>query len=199
MKLETRPARESDLPALKRMIDEYLALDYYSLEELGTCIRGERNLFYVVTDADRNGDMIAFFYGFLAPLDEALELLHVRQTPEALKQYDRRTMVGVYKTASTAKEYQNHGLCSSFIRELEPVMKARGAKMIVGTAWRTPEGVVPMKRIFHDTGFEPVAEIIRPWYDMDLFCTSCKRRHCICDAVFYIKKLDDTKGDGHCE
>ena len=47
-------------------------------------MRGERNLFYVVTDADRNGDMIAFFYGFLAPLDEALELLHVRQIPEAL-------------------------------------------------------------------------------------------------------------------
>ena len=32
MKLETRIAEIRDVPEIKRMIDEYLAVDYYSIE-----------------------------------------------------------------------------------------------------------------------------------------------------------------------
>lgn len=195
MKLETRVADVRDVPELKRMIDEYLAVDYYSLEELEACVQGERSLFYVVTDADRDGVMAAFFYAVLAPLEEALELLHVRKRPEFLKGYAPDTLVGVYKTASTTRDYREHGLCTFFVRELEPIMRERGAKLIVATAWRTPEGVVPMRRILHDAGFEAVEEIKRLWNDLDMFCTGCKRRHCICDAVFYAKRLDGTEDE----
>ena len=163
MKLETRAAEIRDVPEIKRMIDEYIAVDYYSLEELEACLNGDRNLFYVVTDADADGAMAAFFYALLAPLDEALEILHVKRKPEPLEQYEGDMLVGVYKTASTAAAYQKSGICSSFIRELEPVFKRRGAKLIVATAVRSPAGVLPMKHIFHDHGFEPVAQISRPW------------------------------------
>lgn len=194
MRLNARPAQAGDLTALKAMIDEYLATDYYSREELEECIRGERNLFYVVTDADRGDALAAFYYAFLAPLDEALKTLHVRERPEALRQYPGDTLVGVYKTASTATEYRKQGICTSFVRGLEPEMRRRGARMIVGTAWRTPDGKVFMKGIFHDTGFKPVAVIRRPWQSMTLHCAYCKQTHCICDAVFYVKMLDDTEG-----
>ena len=94
MKLSIRKARPRDLPALKRLTDEYLAEDYYSVELLDACIRGDRNLFYVVTDADRGGEVISYFYAFLAGLDEALAAMHVKERPEALAEYDGDTLVG---------------------------------------------------------------------------------------------------------
>ena len=116
MKLESRQAEARDVPELKRMSDECLAPDYYTNEKLEACIQGEQNLFYVVTDADRDGAVAAFFYSFLSSLDEALEIMQVKEKPEALAGYDGNTTVGVYKTVSTGKEYRKTGICSSFVR-----------------------------------------------------------------------------------
>ena len=162
MKLETRKAEDRDLSAIKRLTDEYLAQDYYSMEELAACIHGERNLFYVVTDKDRNSEVVSYFYAFLAGLNEALAIMHVKEKPEALRKYGGDALMGVYKLSSTETAYQRHGICTSFVRGLEPVLRARGAKMILATAMRSPEQKVPMKKIFHDTGFSAIAEIHRP-------------------------------------
>ena len=194
MKLETRKAEDRDLPAIKRLTDEYLAQDYYSMEELEACIHGDRNLFYVVTDEERNNEVISYFYAFLAGLDEALKTMHVKEKPELLRKYDGDALMGVYKLSSTEKAYQRHGICTSFVRKLEPVLRERGAKMILATAMRSPDRKVPMKKIFPDTGFSAIAEIIRPWEEMTLYGPYCNRNHCICDAVFYVKNLED--GDG---
>ncbi|MBE6726807.1 MAG: hypothetical protein E7576_16715 [Ruminococcaceae bacterium] len=191
MKLEVRNAEARDLTAVKRLIDEYIAADYYSLDELEALLHGDRHLFYVVTDADRDGAVVSFFYGFISALEEALPLLHVTEKPDALAEYPPDTPVGVYKTASTEKDYQKLGICSSFIRDLEPVLRERGAKLILATALRPLGREVPMRHIFRDNGFEAVAEISRPWVDMLLYCPYCQKNHCICDAVFYMKKLDE--------
>ena len=191
MKLEIRKAEARDVPEVKRLIDEYIAADYYSLEELGALLHGDQHLFYVVTDADKDDKPVSFFYGFLSTLDEALPLLHVSERPEGLKDYAGDTLVGVYKTASTETAYQKLGICSSFIRDLEPVLRERGAKLILATALRPLGREVPMRHIFRDNGFDAIAEIHQPWVDMFLYCPYCKRNHCICDAVFYVKKLDE--------
>ena len=195
MKLETRRAEAGDVPELKRMIDECLAPDYYTREKLEACMRGERNLFYVVTDADRDGAIAAFFYAFLSPLDEALEIMQVRERPEALQKYDGDTTVAVYKTVSTGKEYRKSGICSSFVRGQEPVVRERGAKLILVPAMRSPAGAVPAQGILRENGFAPIAEILRPWEDMDIYCPYCGHYHCICDAVFYVKHLDGTEDE----
>ena len=192
MKLETRRAEIGDVPQIKRLTDEYLAPEYYSVEALDGYVRAERSLFYVVTDADQNGAVVAYFYAFLSTLDEALDVLHVQEKPEALLKYDGDAPVGVYKTVSIEKDYRHLGICTAFIRDLEPVMRLHGAKLILGPAMRSPAGVVPMEGILHEHGFRPIAEIIRPWEDMDMYCPYCGRYHCICDAVFYIKRLDET-------
>ena len=193
MKLEVRPAEDRDLPEIKHMIDECLAPDYYSLKKLKACIRGERNLFYVVTDADRDGMLAAFFYAFLSRLDEALEVNHMEECPPALQAYGPDTAVGVYKTVSTGKNYRKGGICSSFVSRMEPVMRERGAKLILVPAMRSPEGAVPAKNILQDNGFVPIADVCRPWEDLDIYCPFCGHHHCICDAVLYMKKLDETK------
>lgn len=197
MKLETRKAEARDLSVIKRMIDDYLGVNYYTLQMLQPLLDGDENLFYVVTDADRDDAVIFFFYAFLSPLDEALEALHIREKPSVLLGYGPDALVGVYKTSCTEKDYQRHGLCSSFIRDLEPAMRERGARMILATALHPFEQEVPMRHIFQNNGFAAVAEFLRPWVDMaepNMYCPYCKRSHCICNAVFYMKKLDDTKG-----
>ena len=197
MKLESRKTEARDLPAVKRMIDETLALDYYSMEELEDLLHGDQHLFYVVTDEDRGGTVVAYFYAFLSTLDEALPLLHVSEKPEGLSQYSGDTLVGVYKTASTEKEYHKLGICSSFVRELEPVLRERGAKLILATAHRPQGREIPMRHIFHDNGFTAIADIRHPWIEMTMYCLTCKRNHCICDAVFYVKKLEQGE-EGNC-
>ena len=194
MRLEARKAESRDVPQVKRLIDEYIAEDYYSLAELEECLQDERNLFYVVTDADRSGAIISFFYAFLSTLDEALPLLHVSEKPEALRHYAHDTLVGVYKTSSTEREYQKHGICSSFIRGQETVLRQRGARLILATALHPLGREVPMRHIFEDNGFSTIEEISRPWVDMYLYCPYCKQHHCICDAVFYAKRIEEGEG-----
>ena len=195
MKLTIRGAQSRDLPGIKRMIDVYIAADYYSLAELEALLRDDRCLCYVVTDADRGDALVSYFIAFLSTLDRALPMLHVSEKPEKLLAYADDTLVGVYKTSSTEKEYQGLGICSSFIRDLEPVLRERGAKLILATALRPLGREVPMRRIFERNGFDAIAEIPRPWVDMYLYCPYCQRHHCICDAVFYMKKLEDTEGE----
>ena len=195
MKLVKRSAEPRDLPALKRLTDECLAPEYYSIETLETTIHDERSLFYVVTDADRDDAVIAYFYAFLSTLGEALEILHVKDRPEPLSQYDSDAPVGVYKTVSIAKDYRRCGICASFVQDQEAVLRACGAKLILVPAMRSPAGAVPAKTVLEDNGFVSIAEICRPWEDLDLYCPYCGRHHCICDAVFYMKKLDETEDE----
>ena len=193
MKLEVRTAEDRDLSEIKRLIDTYISPEYYSLAYLREQLHKERTLFYVVTDADRGDEIVSYFYAYISTLKEALEDLHAPEPPEPLREYGPETLVGVYKTSSTVRDYQKHGICSAFIRDLEPVLRERGAKMILATAMRSPAGVVPMRHIFHRYGFTAISELIRPWEHLDIYCIYCGRHHCICDAVFYMKKLDERK------
>ena len=199
MKLVYRKAEPRDLAAVKRLIDVYIAEDYYSPGELEEMLGDEKYLFYVVTDADRDDAVIAYFIAFIAPLDEALPLLHVSERPQRLLGYGGDTPVGVYKTASIEKEYQGNGICTHFTRSLEPVLRERGAKMIMGTALHPLGQKIPMRHIFEKNGFSAIAEITRPWVDMYLYCPYCRRHHCICDAVFYMKELDREEDVHHGE
>ena len=198
MKLEARAAEARDLPAVKRLTDAYLTRDFYSLETLEGMLHGERNLFYVVADADRGGAVISYFYAFLSPLDEALQILHVPEKPEPLPKYGGDALVGVYKASSTEKAYRKQGICTSFVRDLQPVMRARAAKMILATALRPLGREAPMRHIFVDNGFRAISDLYRPWKNIRGYCPYCKRDYCICDGVFYIKQLDETEdGDAH--
>ena len=195
MKLELRDAETGDLPEIKHLTDDYISCDFYSMDDLDRMLHGERNLLYVVTDADRDHAIVSYFYAFLAELDEALRRLHVHEKPEMLRQYGDDTLVGVYKASSTEKEYRKQGICSSFVHDLEPVFQERGAKMLLATALHPIRKPVPMRHIFRDNGFTVIADLSRPWADIRGYCPYCKQDPCICDGVFYMKKIDDTEGE----
>ncbi len=194
MNLEIRDAEIRDLPEIKRLMDEYLSLNYYSLEALEGMLCGDRHLLYVVTDADRDHAVVSYFYAFLSSLDEALQILHVAERPEPLLQYRGDDLVAVYKASSTEKGYRKLGICSTFIRDLQPVVQQRGAKMILATALHPAGQRIPMKHIFVDNGFSAISDLYRPWSQINSYCPYCREDYCTCDAVFYMKKLDGMEG-----
>ncbi len=195
VKLEVRCAEARDLEAIKELVDLTLARDFYSMEALQDMLSNERDLLYVVVDADRDDDVVSYFYAFIAELDEALRILHVKEKPEALSKYKGNTLVAVYKASSTKKEYRKNGICSSFVRDLQPVVRDLGAELILATAVHPQGQEEPMRHIFKDTGFQTVARMYRPWAGIRAYCPYCKQDYCICDAVFYIKKTKKTEGE----
>ena len=136
MGLEVRRAEAKDLAGIKRLLDDNISRDFYSIKDLESMIRGEDDLLCVVTDEDRNGMVVSFFYAFLSTLDEALRILHVKEKPEALQKYTGDERVGIYKTTSTDPDYRKRGLFSAFMADLQPVLRSKGAQVIIATALR---------------------------------------------------------------
>ncbi|MCR4806012.1 MAG: hypothetical protein K5981_10260 [Clostridia bacterium] len=193
MKLEVRKAEPRDLPQIKRLIDDTISLDFYSVEDLEGMLSGEDDLLYVVADTDRDDAVASYFYAFLSTLDEALATLHVKEKPEALAKYAGNTRVGVYKTSSTDPAYRNHGVFSAFMSGLQPVLRERGAELIMNTALKPYGRDIPIKRILQDTGFVPAAAVYRPWAETKGYCPYCGQDYCICDAVLYIREFEGAK------
>lgn len=196
MKLEVRKAQTRDLEQIKRLIDDTISLDFYSIEDLEGMLRGEDDLLCVAVDEDRDDYVAAYFYAFLSTLDKALEVLHVREKPEVLRDHAGDERVGVYKTSSTDPAYRKHGIFSAFMSELQPVLRSRGAQMILNTALRPYGREIPILGILQDTGFVPVSTLYRPWAEKKGYCPYCRQDYCICDAVLYVREFDKEKDRG---
>lgn len=195
MSLEVRRAEARDLPGIKRLLDNNISRDFYSIEDLEGMIRGENDLLYIVEDEDRDGMIVSFFYAFLSSLDEALRVLHVQEKPEMLKKYSGNECVGVFKTTSTDPDYRKRGLFTSFMEGLQPVLRSRGAQMIVATALHPYGREVPTRNVLRKTGFVSVSDLHRPWVETEGYCPYCRKDHCICDAVLYIREFDEKEDE----
>lgn len=191
MSLEIRKAEARDLPQVKRLFDSCISQDFYSLEALEGMLHREDDLLYVAEDTEQNGRVASCFYAFLATLDDALRILHVREKPETLQQLPGNTRVGVYKTTSTDPAYRNRGLFSTFMRDLQPVLRARGAECIIAAALRPLGREIPILKTLHQTGFVSISTLHSPWSSTKGYCPYCKQDYCICDAGLFLRKFDE--------
>ncbi len=195
MKLEVREAEARDLPQIKRLLDDHIAVDFYTMEDLEGMLRKEDDLLCVAVDKDRDETVASLFYAFLSTLDEALDVLHIKEKPEVLRKLDGSTRVGVYKTTTTAPEYRKRGLFSAFMRDLQPVLRSRGARMILTTALHPPGREIPTLNALQGTGFVYISTLYRPWVGKLGYCPYCRQDYCICNAELYIRDFDE-KGNG---
>lgn len=182
-----RKATEEDASVLKKITDDCIAVDYYSEEYIRERINRKGHTFYVYTDEE---DVpAAYLYIYTDMYKDAKEDLHLGEDGREIAGISEDTVVGVYKTACTVKEYRNEGILSMFLDKLEDVLKNDGAEYIVFTALKHPDGKVPVDHVVRKAGFKPVFEIEHPWIDMYLYCHYCGKHHCECNAVIYSKKL----------
>ena len=195
MKLEIE-GRRRDLPG-RSSADrrEYLAPDYYSMEDLEACIPGAGNLFYVVTDADRGGAVVSYLLCLPLPLDEALAMLQVSEKAGGAAEIRRghaggRLQDGQHGKGLPALRYllflrPQPGAC--------PAGARREADPGSGHALSGRRG--SHGRILQDKrAFPPSRRSSGPGRDMDIYCPYCGQYHCICDAVFLHQETGQNGG-----
>ena len=80
---------------------------------------------------------------------------------------------------------------SAFMSDLRPVLRSRGAEMIINTSLRPLGQDVPIRNILRDTGFVPLQTLHSPWAETKGYCPYCKKNYCICDAVLYMNDFTE--------
>ena len=186
--MSIRPARVGDLRFIKRMCDEYIGADYYTLEELERAFRDADQYFTVYANED---DVpVAFIYMFTAELSEAAGVL---KAPEGLlRQFAAPDAgrVGIFKTTCTEKSCRRHGILFELIQSCENTFRELGIKTIFLNALKLPSGKVPAENGLGRAQFSGITELSHPWSDIESTCPYCGKQHCMCNAVLYYKEID---------
>jgi hypothetical protein len=184
---EIRQATAKDLIAIKKMTDEYIGVDFYTMSRLKKIYNTDDNFLYVYTNDE--GEAVAYFYVFISTLQEALEVIHAPKEYSWFDDMETDSKVGVYKTSCTEKEYRNRGVFTYFFQKMETVFRDNKIGRVFVPALRTPAGVIPVENVVLAAGFKKRTEIMHPWSQIDSYCPYCKSRNCQCDSVIYTKEM----------
>lgn len=179
-----REAESRDLSAVKRMTDDYIGKDFYTLSYLEEILKNENRYLFVY--ADEQDAAVAYLYLLATTFRDATELLHI---PGDLLDIAPDTRVGVYKTACTQKEWRGRGILTAFLAGLEKVLRQGRVQWILFTALQMPDGRIPVHKAVSAAGFSPVGTLSQPWIHTDAYCPYCKNRYCTCNAVVYTKEM----------
>lgn len=190
-----REAVWGDLAAVKRMTDEYIGKDFYTLPDLERILKRENEHLYIY--ADHQDTAVAYLYFLEMDFGDAMEFLHI---PDGMLSISRGMRVGIYKTACTEKEWRRKGILTLFLNRLEQMLGEKALQYILFTALQKPDGTVPVHKAVTAVGFLPDGTLKQPWVHTRAYCPYCKMEYCVCDAVVYIKERksitkneDDTK------
>lgn len=178
-----REAVHKDLVAVKRMTDEYIGRDFYTLPYLERILKRENEHLYVY--ADDQDQAVAYLYFLEMDFGAAMEFLHI---PSGVLTLSPGAQVGIYKTACTRREWQRKGILTLFLDKMEQSLQEKALQCILLTAIQKPDGTVPVHRAITAVGFLPVATLKQPWVHTHAFCPYCKREHCVCDGLVYMKR-----------
>lgn len=182
-----REAGYEDLAAVKKMTDEYIGQDFYSMSFLREICDADNKYLYVYAN-DRD-EAVAYLYIFVSTLEEALRILHITYEESGLAGAEPESKVGVYKTTCTRKEYRNQGVLAAFLDSLEDIVRQNRVERILAPALKSPTGLVPVQTQVLEAGFHKVGEGMRPWSGIDAYCPYCKSMNCKCQCVLYVKEM----------
>lgn len=182
-----RRSGRKDLPDIKKMTDQCIGEDYYTLSFLEEVLCREHHYIYVM--ADEQDKAMAYLYFFSEQFCKAEDILHIPCQSLDLPHVSPDTRVGVYKTACTRPEFRRGGILTRFLQELEGVLAQDSVEAILFTALELPDGRIPVDSVVRSVGFSPVRRLEQPWLTIDSYCPYCKKRHCTCNAVIYTKVL----------
>lgn len=185
--MRIREAVHSDLGNIKKMTDDYIGENFYTMPYLEEICNANDKFLYVYANDD--DEAVAYLYIFISTLGEALSMLNVPCGDSGFDAAEMDSMTGVYKTTCTMKEYRSRGLLASFLGSLEDVVRRKGAAWILAPALRTPSGAIPVRKHLLGMGFKMAAAVARPWTHIDSLCPYCGSENCLCDCILYVKEM----------
>lgn len=178
-----REAVPGDLVAVKRMTDECIGKDFYTLSDLERILKHEDEHLYIY--ADSQDTAVAYLYFLEMDFGGAMDLLHI---PDGMLNLSRGARVGVYKTACTKKGWRRKGILTLFLNKMEGMRWKEATQCILFTALQKPDGTVPVHKAVTKVGFLPVGTLKQPWVHTRAYCPYCKMEYCVCDGIIYIKE-----------
>ncbi|HBI61028.1 MAG TPA: hypothetical protein DDY31_07430 [Lachnospiraceae bacterium] len=182
-----REAERGDLIAVKRMTDEYIGKDFYTLPYLERILKRDNEHLYIYVDGQDTA--VAYLYFLEMDFKDAMEFLHI---PDGVLSISRGERVGIYKTACTKKEWRRKGILTLFLDRTERMFADKALQYILFTALQRPDGTVPVHKAVTEVGFFPVSTLKQPWVHTHAYCPYCKMEYCVCDGVIYIKERKNT-------
>lgn len=181
-----REARIEDLPYVKRLTDENISEDFYTIEYLEEVLKDPHQHMYVYLP-DQNIP-VAYIYIFYTSFGRARSILNLPQDIVYLDELSEQDIVCVYKTTCTDKVYRQKGIHSAFVKYLDETLDKKRAKITLLEAIKKPDDRVPAHQVIYADGFRPIQEIQSPWIHKKSYCPYCEKLYCECNAVLYVKE-----------
>ncbi len=142
------------------------------------------------------GRVVAFATGRMVKSDEFLQKIRDRlgDAQISLLSMERRvtdeTDIGFVASAATDPQFEGRGLGASLVGQCINGLEARGANVLIATAWKSSKGI-QAGSILECRGFQRIMEIPNYWENDSLTygysCPTCGSPPCHCTAVIYCR------------
>lgn len=182
-----RFATLADTTEVKKIMDEGISQDYYSIQEIESYINNENN-YLLVSVSDEDKPLAAMFCS-KGTLKEMCELEHIPYPDSIFDKYSEDAQAVVYKTASTYKAERCNGHVKDLFYEYDKMFNDIAHELRIGLAIVLPDGTVPIKSHVDKYGFKAKKLIKSPWSYLKSYCSYCKNEYCQCDGMIYIKEI----------
>ena len=174
-----------DFPSIIRIANKQLGDDYISKERLQRFLNEENNETLLVAVDNDSGYVVGFATSGIINYDGLKEICQGKE----LKELAFEERIGYIQTVAVSPQYNGLGIGTAMVKELIKELKKMNSNCIVSTAWKHA-GVINIGAILERSGFSPVMELPKYWYESSLKygyqCPQCGNP-CYCSCVVYVK------------
>lgn len=181
-----RYAKLSDKYEIKKIMDEGISQDYYSLEEIEDYIQNENK--YLLVCISEDDSPLAAMFCIKGPLKDMCELEHIPYPNETFDGYSDESVAVIYKTAATYIKYRCNGYVKQLFDAYDDIFNNIDHDIRIGLALVLPDGKVPIKKHVDMAGFLPTKYVKSPWSSLKSYCSYCNNEYCQCNGLIYIKE-----------
>lgn len=184
--IKTRFANLDDIDEVKKIIDEGISQDYYSIDTIRNYITDENSMLLVVVSDDDKPQ--AAMFCMKGNLKQMCEEEHIPYPDSVFEGYSENSQTIVYKTASTYKNMRNRGYVTRLFDAYGDIFDNTEHELRVGLALVLPDGTIPIKKQVDNAGFTPRKLYKSPWSKIKSYCNYCNCEYCQCNGMLYIKE-----------
>lgn len=181
-----RYASLNDASEIKKIIDEGISENYYSIDTIKNYIIDENS--YLLVAVSENDTPLAAMFCEKGCLKDMCRLENIPYPDETFDKYNEQDITIVYKTVATYKDARCNGLVHGLFRKYEDIFNSVEHDLRIGLALILPDGTIPIKKHIDEVGFSPKKIINSPWSNIKSFCTYCGNEYCKCNGMLIIKE-----------